>query len=189
MWTGPEISAPIPAAMLPDKHRAEGLPLENATVLPQPGELVLAYVPARVWGGDDAPVFDLGLFYGPHGRLFFPIGWHAGSVVARVDPAHLPAVAEACRRIRSRGRLHAAVRARGAGMSADDFFELFDLRVDVVVPPGARVLCGAKPGDHFVLHGEMLHLPPGQGFSIYSLAAVLPLLAAKQRPTRCRTTG
>jgi uncharacterized repeat protein (TIGR04076 family) len=29
----------------------------------------------------------------------------------------------------------------------------------------------------------MLHLPPGQGFSIYSLAAVLPLLAAKQRPT------
>ena len=29
----------------------------------------------------------------------------------------------------------------------------------------------------------MLHLPPGQGFSIYSLAAVLPLLAAKQRMT------
>ena len=103
MWTGPEISAPIPAAMLPDKHRAEGLPLENATVLPQPGEVVLAYVPARVWGGDDAPVFDLGLFYGPHGRLFFPIGWHAGSVVARVDAAHLPTVADACKRIRAEG--------------------------------------------------------------------------------------
>ncbi len=29
----------------------------------------------------------------------------------------------------------------------------------------------------------MLSLPPGQGISIYSLAAVLPLLAAKQRPT------
>ncbi len=29
----------------------------------------------------------------------------------------------------------------------------------------------------------MLHLPPGQGISIYSLASVLPLLAAKQRPT------
>ena len=29
----------------------------------------------------------------------------------------------------------------------------------------------------------MLKLPPGQGFSIYSLAAVLPLLAAKQRVT------
>jgi uncharacterized repeat protein (TIGR04076 family) len=29
----------------------------------------------------------------------------------------------------------------------------------------------------------MLFLPPGQGFSIYSLAALLPLLPAKQRPT------
>jgi uncharacterized repeat protein (TIGR04076 family) len=29
----------------------------------------------------------------------------------------------------------------------------------------------------------MLHMPPGQGFSIYSLAALLPLLPAKQRPT------
>ena len=62
-------------------------------------------------------------------------------------------------------------------------FELYDLRVEVVVPPGQRVLCGAKPGDHFTLQGEMLTLPPGQGFSIYSLAAVLPLLAAKQRVT------
>lgn len=103
IWTGPEISAPIPDAMLSDGHRAAGLPLENATVLPQPGELVLAYVPARVWGGGEAPVFDLGLFYGPHGRLFFPIGWHAGSVVARVDAAHLPALAESCKRIRAEG--------------------------------------------------------------------------------------
>ena len=62
-------------------------------------------------------------------------------------------------------------------------FELYDLKVEVVVPPGARIWCGAKPGDHFTLQGEMLHLPPGQGFSIYSLAAVLPLLAAKQRVT------
>ncbi len=37
--------------------------------------------------------------------------------------------------------------------------------------------------DYFELRGEMLTLPPGQGFSIYSLAAVLPLLAAKQRLT------
>jgi uncharacterized repeat protein (TIGR04076 family) len=68
-------------------------------------------------------------------------------------------------------------------MTADDAFDLYDLRVEVVAPPGARLYCGAKVGDHFELRGEMLHLPPGQGFSIYSLAAVLPLLAAKQRPT------
>ena len=66
---------------------------------------------------------------------------------------------------------------------ADDSFELFDLRVEVTAPPGATIYCGAAAGDYFELHGEMLHLPPGQGFSIYSLAALLPLLPAKQRRT------
>ncbi|UJW77052.1 TIGR04076 family protein [Rhizobium sp. SL42] len=65
----------------------------------------------------------------------------------------------------------------------DDTFELFDLRVDVVIPEGGAVYCGAKPGDYFELRGEMLHLPSDQGISIYSLASVLPLLAAKQRAT------
>jgi len=65
----------------------------------------------------------------------------------------------------------------------DDTFELYDLRVEVVAPEGARVFCGAKPGDSFEVRGEMIHLPPGQGFSLYSLAALLPLLPAKQRAT------
>ncbi len=64
----------------------------------------------------------------------------------------------------------------------DDSFELYDLRVEVVAPPGATLYCG-RAGDQFELRGEMLHLPPGQGFSIYSLGALLPLLAAKQRVT------
>lgn len=50
-----------------------------------------------------------------------------------------------------------------------DSFELYDLRVEVICPPGERILCGAKPGDHFTLEGEMINLPPGQGFSVYSL--------------------
>lgn len=65
----------------------------------------------------------------------------------------------------------------------DDTFELYDLRVEVVIPEDGAVYCGARPGDYFELQGEMLYLPPGQGISIYSLASVLPLLAAKQRPT------
>ena len=68
-------------------------------------------------------------------------------------------------------------------MTDDDSFELYDLKVEVVAPPGARLWCSARPGDWFELRGENLHLPDGQGFSIYSLAAVLPLLAAKQRVT------
>lgn len=68
-------------------------------------------------------------------------------------------------------------------MTFDDGFELYDLKVEVVAPPGAKLYCSAKAGDSFELRGENLYLPEGQGFSIYSLAAVLPLLAAKQRMT------
>lgn len=65
----------------------------------------------------------------------------------------------------------------------DDAFELYDLRVEVVAPEGARIFCNARAGDWFEVRGEMLHFPPGQGFSLYSLAALLPLLPAKQRAT------
>ena len=67
--------------------------------------------------------------------------------------------------------------------TAADEFTLYDLRVEVTAPEGKKIYCGAKPGDYFELRGEMLHLPPGQAMSIYSIAAVLPLLPAKQRAT------
>ena len=47
-----------------------------------------------------------------------------------------------------------------------DEFELYDLRVELVAPEGAKIYCG-KVGDWFELHGEQLHMPPGQSFSIY----------------------
>ncbi|MFT4045667.1 MAG: aldo/keto reductase [Solimonas sp.] len=77
--------------------------------------------------------------------------------------------------------MHPADRPQSPNVGAS--FELYDLRVEVVAPPGARIYCGAKVGDWFELRGEMLHLPPGQAFSIYSLSAILPLLPAKQRET------
>jgi uncharacterized repeat protein (TIGR04076 family) len=67
--------------------------------------------------------------------------------------------------------------------AVDDRFELFDLRVEVVAPEGARIQCNARVGDWFEVRGELLHFPPGQPFSLYSLAALLPLLPAKQRST------
>lgn len=63
----------------------------------------------------------------------------------------------------------------------DEFF-LFDLRVEVVRSEG-KMVCNHKIGDYFELSGENLSLPPGQTFTIYALAALLPLLPAKQRPT------
>lgn len=100
MWTGPEISCPIPPGHLDDPA---ALPPENATLHPQPGDIVLAYVAPHVWGGNPDPIFDIGVFYGPGARMFFPIGWLAGSVAAQVLPADRPALAEACGRIRRQG--------------------------------------------------------------------------------------
>jgi hypothetical protein len=58
-------------------------------------------------------------------------------------------------------------------MVSGDSFELYDLRVEVIIPPGEQILCGAKAGDYFTLQGEMMYLPAGQGISIYSLGIPL----------------
>jgi uncharacterized repeat protein (TIGR04076 family) len=65
---------------------------------------------------------------------------------------------------------------------SNDAFELWDLRVEVVGEQDAMV-CKHAPGDYFELSGENLSFPPGQTFSLYALAAILPLLPAKQRRT------
>jgi uncharacterized repeat protein (TIGR04076 family) len=62
-------------------------------------------------------------------------------------------------------------------------FQLFDLRVEVEQAKGLPMVCNHKAGDFFELRGENLSLPPGQTFPLYSLAALLPLLPAKQRET------
>ncbi len=64
----------------------------------------------------------------------------------------------------------------------DDTFTLYDLRVEVVATDRPMV-CNHRAGDYFELRGENLSLPPGQTFPIYPLAALLPLLPAKQRET------
>lgn len=65
---------------------------------------------------------------------------------------------------------------------ANDAFVLYDLKVETVQGDKPMV-CNHKVGDHFFLSGENLSLPPGQTFPLYPLAAILPLLPAKQRET------
>jgi hypothetical protein len=103
MWTGPEISCPVPPDHLEGAAYAKPLPPENATLNPQPGDIVLAYVPPRMWGGSPNAIFDIGLFYGPGARMLFPIGWLAGSVVAQVPPDERDHFATACGVIRRNG--------------------------------------------------------------------------------------
>ena len=63
----------------------------------------------------------------------------------------------------------------------DEFF-LYDLRVEVARCDGAMV-CSHTIGDYFEVRGENIHIPDGKFFSMYALAALLPLLPAKQRET------
>jgi len=64
-------------------------------------------------------------------------------------------------------------------MSADSF-TLYDLRVEVIATDRPMV-CNHRAGDWFELSGENLTF--GQSFPLYPLAALLPILPAKQRLT------
>jgi len=59
--------------------------------------------------------------------------------------------------------------------------ELYDLRVAVESIEG-RSVCGLSVGDYVDLtESSRLSIPAGRHFCMYALAAVLPLLPAKQR--------
>ncbi len=103
MWTGPEISCPVPSGHLSPAVASNPLPAENATLNPLAGDIVLAYVPAFMWGGNPDPIFDIGLFYGHGARMLFPIGWFAGSVVGQVLAEDREELARACNVIRKNG--------------------------------------------------------------------------------------
>jgi uncharacterized repeat protein (TIGR04076 family) len=64
----------------------------------------------------------------------------------------------------------------------DDEFALYDLRVEVIATD-RPMICNHRAGDYFELSGENLSFPAGQTFPLYPLAALLPLLPAKQRET------
>jgi uncharacterized repeat protein (TIGR04076 family) len=56
------------------------------------------------------------------------------------------------------------------------------LRVEVIATD-RPMICNHRAGDYFELSGESLSFPAGQTFPLYPLAALLPLLPAKQRET------
>jgi uncharacterized repeat protein (TIGR04076 family) len=71
--------------------------------------------------------------------------------------------------------------AEGEPPLTDPDMELYDLRV-TVDSIGGRSVCGLSVGDYFeVTRSSQVRIPPGGHFCLYALAAVLPLLPAKQR--------
>jgi len=60
-------------------------------------------------------------------------------------------------------------------------FTLYDLRVETI--EGDRpFVCSHEVGSGFEVRGENIHMDAGKPFSLYALAALLPLLTPKQRP-------
>jgi len=104
MWTGPEISCPVPGEKFPDPRVLEGMPLENGTSFPAAGEIATVLAARGQWKGmPDTDVFDVGLFYGDGARLLMPMGWIMGSVAARIVPEDFARYQAGCQAIRRGG--------------------------------------------------------------------------------------
>lgn len=67
-------------------------------------------------------------------------------------------------------------------MSQEDGFWLYDLRVETRLD-GRTPVCRHVEGEFFRVEGENLIFGADQRVSMYGLAAILPLLPAKQRMT------
>lgn len=64
----------------------------------------------------------------------------------------------------------------------DQGFWLYDLKIETVLG-GRTPVCRHIEGETFFVEGENLRFEKNQKISMYSLAALLPLLPAKQRDT------
>ncbi len=69
-------------------------------------------------------------------------------------------------------------------MVHDDEYQLYDLKVEVFQSDeGKPMVCRHNVGDSFTLtDDDLISFPPGVKFPLYPMAAILPLLPAKQRP-------
>ncbi len=66
-------------------------------------------------------------------------------------------------------------------MSGDDRFRLHDLRVEVLRRDGATFACNHVEGEAFRVVGEDIVFDRSRSFSLYALAALLPILPGMQR--------
>jgi len=104
MWTGPELSVPLPAASLPAGADLSSIPQENATSFPRAGDVVVVWLAAgTVRGLPPGDFFDIGVFYDEGARLLMPFGWIQANVAARIVAEDLAVAQEMARDIRSQG--------------------------------------------------------------------------------------
>ena len=75
--------------------------------------------------------------------------------------------------------------SRPGRIQMTDKYELYDLKVEVIASDdGKPMVCQHHLGDYFtVTDDDLIEFPAGVRFPMYSLAAILPVLSAKQRET------
>ncbi len=107
MWVGPEVMINMPMS-----HRVfdgAGVPKENQTCFPIPGDLVWFWFPQGAWPGLAEEVYEFGIVYGRDARMFIPNGWVPANVFGRITH-NLEGLTEACRRFREDGRRNITIR-------------------------------------------------------------------------------
>ena len=65
----------------------------------------------------------------------------------------------------------------------DDYFELYDLKIEVLQDEAKPMICNHPKGMHFLMSGENLIFPNNATFPLYCLASLMPILPVKQRDT------
>ena len=184
---------PGSVAHLEGQAYARPLPAENATLTPQPGDIVLVLRAAARVGRQS----QCDLRHRPLLR-----SGRAPSVPDRLAcrQRRRPGASRRARAPRGRLRHHPPQRRLRCHVQPDGGlngrrrrFELYDLRVEVGRPEGKPIYCGAKPGDYFELKGEMLSTAAGPGFfDLFArrraAAACRPSSARRIRMTGCRPT-
>jgi hypothetical protein len=104
IWTGPELSVPLPASTLPAEVSLEPIPQENSTSFPRTGDVVVVWLAAgTVRGLPPGDFFDIGVIYDEGARLLMPFGWIQGNVAARVVAEDLAVAQEIARDVRAKG--------------------------------------------------------------------------------------
>ncbi|WP_168694277.1 DUF3830 family protein [Sphingomonas flavalba] len=104
IWTGPELSCPLPAPSLPAGVDTSPVPPENATAFPAAGDVGIAWLAeGSTKGLPPGAFFDIGIFYDQGGRLLMPFGWIQVNVAATILPEDLAEARAAIQQIRRNG--------------------------------------------------------------------------------------
>ncbi|GAY10882.1 DUF3830 family protein [Pseudonocardia sp. N23] len=94
IFSGRELGMHVPVDVARDIEIFDGIPPENHSAFPAPGDVMYQFCPSRQFGGFEGDVYDISLCYGPDTRLLMPWGWSPANRFASVHYADRDTLAE-----------------------------------------------------------------------------------------------